>query len=189
MDDFEFLAVIEIPKSKRILCQAEGCGHSVYKRVHIIKKKNVTGVYGSECAKKIFGTWLKSETPSLTSISGVKLSDSDLDLLRENTEKLLEKLRADYSKPEIFEISKAVNKPSNNTIHPNVGANKYEISESNVITSNPEISDRMKWHIEQTHENSKKGKRGAAWDLAYLLQKYNLVVRDGVIFDRSKNDL
>ena len=85
MDDFEFLAVIEIPKSKRILCQAEGCGHTVYKRVHIIKQNNVIGVYGSECAKKIFGTWLKSETPSLTSISGVKLSDSDLDLLRENT--------------------------------------------------------------------------------------------------------
>ena len=79
MDKLEFLAVIEIPKLKRILCQAEGCGHSVYKRVHIIKKNNQIEVYGSECAKKLFGTWLKRETPSFSSITGVKLSESHLE--------------------------------------------------------------------------------------------------------------
>lgn len=38
MNQAELLIIVELPESKKILCQAEGWGHSVYKRVHVIRE-------------------------------------------------------------------------------------------------------------------------------------------------------
>lgn len=184
MENCEFLAVIEIPKSERIRCQAEGCGHSVYKKVHVIKQNNVISVYGSECAKKIFGTWLKRQTPSFTSTTGVKLSESDVQLLRINTERLLKKLEDDYSKSVIIEPIRTIVKTTLNKPAPVTTSNKSLKDYQSIFKSNnTDISDRIKNHILQLYELTKKRKPGASGDLKFFLNKYKLQVRDGLIVD------
>lgn len=93
MDSIELIAVIEVPEAKKVLCQAEHCGHTVYRRVHIIKRDDTIGVYGSTCARKIFGHHIKNQTPTYSSGSGRVLTDEELALLQNNTAELLEQWR------------------------------------------------------------------------------------------------
>jgi len=65
VEDLEFIATIEVPEHKKVLCQADGCGHSVYRRVHVIRQKSNIGVYGSSCAQKLFGQLLRNARPSI----------------------------------------------------------------------------------------------------------------------------
>lgn len=50
------LAVVEVDKANRVICQAEGCGHGVYRRIHVVRHDDGTvGVYGSGCFGRLFG--------------------------------------------------------------------------------------------------------------------------------------
>jgi hypothetical protein len=49
------LAVVEVDREARILCQAEGCGHSVFKRIHVVLEGTEFKVFGAQCYQRLFG--------------------------------------------------------------------------------------------------------------------------------------
>lgn len=93
MEDSELVLVLEVPPHKKILCQAKGCGHAVFRRVHVIRQRGELGVFGSSCAKKLLGEKLKRMRPTIGGQRGVTLSELDVDLLRYNTIELIAKLQ------------------------------------------------------------------------------------------------
>lgn len=48
MTEFRLLAVVEVPQADRVVCQAPGCKHPVYKRIHVVQKDGQLTVLGSE---------------------------------------------------------------------------------------------------------------------------------------------
>lgn len=52
----ELLAVVEVDKADRVVCQAAGCGHGVYRRIHLVRHGDGSlEVYGSDCFGRLFG--------------------------------------------------------------------------------------------------------------------------------------
>ncbi|MDO8988040.1 MAG: hypothetical protein Q7U91_00235 [Sideroxyarcus sp.] len=94
MNEIHLLAIVEVPKSDRVICQAPGCNHPVYKRIHVVKRDDALQVLGSECFKKLFGESLS--VPSYGSTEGKLLTPEERQLLIENTSRLIEKLEAEH---------------------------------------------------------------------------------------------
>ena len=91
------LAVIEVPFAERVRCAAEGCGHSVYRRVHLVRGDE-TRVYGSDCFSRLFGsTVLGKSVPRYTSGGSSRVLTADeRQLLVENTDRLIERFELEY---------------------------------------------------------------------------------------------
>jgi len=92
MKNIELIMVVEVPAHKKVLCQADGCGHAVFRRVHVIHQDGDIGVFGSSCAKKLLGERLEKMRPTIGGGVEMTLSDIDVDLLIHNTEELIDKL-------------------------------------------------------------------------------------------------
>jgi len=94
MTSFRLLAVVEVPQADRVVCQAPGCKHPVYKRIHVVQKDGKLTVLGSECFKKLFGE--ASSTPSYGSGEGRLLTPEERQLLVENTERLISQFETEH---------------------------------------------------------------------------------------------
>jgi len=88
------LSIVEVPKHKRVRCQAEGCGHPVYKRIHVVDVDGALTVLGSECFKRAYGLHV-SQKPAYGSGSGSgePLSDAEAELLIHNTQEFIDSLK------------------------------------------------------------------------------------------------
>ncbi|WP_423600902.1 hypothetical protein [Roseateles sp. MS654] len=92
----QLLAVVEVDKADRVVCQAEGCGHSVYRRIHVVRHGDGSlGVYGSDCFDKLFGH-LATKTPTYGSGDGRELTAAERLMLAENTERLIAQFEAEH---------------------------------------------------------------------------------------------
>lgn len=90
------LAVVEVPKADRVICQAPGCKHSVFRRIHIVSENETLRALGSECFKKLFGEKTPSlRTPRYGTSDGRQLTSEERQLLGENTERLIEQFEAE----------------------------------------------------------------------------------------------
>ena len=94
MTDICLLAVVEVPQSDRVVCQAPNCKHSVYKRIHVVQRNGVLTVLGSECFKKLFGE--EHAKPSYGSGEGRLLTPEERQLLVENTARLITQFEAEH---------------------------------------------------------------------------------------------
>ena len=94
MTAFQLLAIVEVPQTDRVVCQAPGCKHPVYKRIHVVQKDGKLTVLGSECFKKLFGEAIS--TPSFGSGEGRLLTQEERQLLVENTERLISQFEAEH---------------------------------------------------------------------------------------------
>ncbi len=91
------LAVVEVARQDRVRCSADGCGHSVYKRVHLVRVDGHTRVYGSDCFSRLFGhTDVGRSNPSYGSLHGRALTPEERELLESNTERLIEKFEREH---------------------------------------------------------------------------------------------
>ncbi len=99
----ELLLVIEIPESKKILCQADGCGHSVYRRVHVVRESGKYFVYGEDCARKIFGKSLKKPLIPQERLNGYIPSARDIEQLLNNTREFVSDIEKQFTKPELVD--------------------------------------------------------------------------------------
>lgn len=99
MTNVELLTIVEVTKSKKVVCQHDTCGRSVYKRIHVIRVDRKIKVFGSECYKKLYGKIHASKkiTPIYGSDTGILLSEDERKLLLENTEELLSQLVTKYA--------------------------------------------------------------------------------------------
>lgn len=96
MESPALLAVVEVPYADRVRCSAQGCGHSVYRRVHLVREEGVTRVYGSDCFSRLFGsTHLARSSPHYSSVAGRALTPEERQLLIHNTERLVEIFEAE----------------------------------------------------------------------------------------------
>lgn len=87
------LAVVEVDPDARILCQAEGCGHSVFKRIHVVLEGTEFKVFGSQCYQRLFGHLGKAAmTPQYGSSEGRRLTADEQLTLAENTARFIELL-------------------------------------------------------------------------------------------------
>lgn len=92
-----FLAVIEVTPDDRVLCSAEGCGHSVYKRVHLVRVDGRTRVYGADCFSRLFGhTDIGRSHPRYGSSQGRALTPEERNLLKSNTEQLIDAFESEH---------------------------------------------------------------------------------------------
>lgn len=97
MSTANLLAVVEVRRGDRVRCQAVGCNHSVFRRIHVVHESSAIHVYGSECFKKIFaGQSVVSSKPRYSSSDGRPLTDEERQLLVENTERLIERFESQY---------------------------------------------------------------------------------------------
>ena len=48
----KLLAIVEVDKKKRVQCGQRGCGHGVYKAIHIVQDDDGLLVLGSTCYAK-----------------------------------------------------------------------------------------------------------------------------------------
>lgn len=91
------LAVVEVPHADRVRCAAEGCGHSVYRRVHLVRIGEATKVYGFDCFTRLFGSTPTGKVePRYSSGTGRNLTPEERALLTENTERLIEQFEQEH---------------------------------------------------------------------------------------------
>ena|SRR5665647_2313190 len=96
MSTAQLLAVVEVPRDVRVRCQAAGCNHPVFRRIHVVREGAAVQVYGSECFKRLFGSSpVGSSTPRYTSSDGRHLTEEERQLLIENTERLIQQFEAE----------------------------------------------------------------------------------------------
>lgn len=86
--------VVEVNKAKRVRCQAQGCGHSVYARIHVVLDKGSFVVLGGDCFQRLYGDSLGSSNSIYGGSAGAPtpLSDEMRQLLDTNTAEFVEKL-------------------------------------------------------------------------------------------------
>ncbi len=97
MSTAQLLAVVEVPRDARVRCQAAGCHHPVFRRIHVVRDGAAVHVYGSECFKMLFeSSSVGSSTPRYTSSDGRHLTQEERQLLIENTERLIQQFEAEY---------------------------------------------------------------------------------------------
>ena len=84
----QLVAVVGVDPARRVRCQAAGCGHGVYRRIHIVRQSHSLSVYGFACFERLFGH-LRGIKPHFGSGAGRLLSDDERQLMLENTEALI----------------------------------------------------------------------------------------------------
>ena len=90
------LAVVGVDKEARVVCQAPGCGHGVYRRIHVVRHDDGRlGVYGSDCFERLFGHLLR-QAPRYGSGEGRDLTAEERLMLAENTERLISSFEAEH---------------------------------------------------------------------------------------------
>ncbi|HZW26373.1 MAG TPA: hypothetical protein VFF26_12910 [Gallionella sp.] len=97
MSSFRLMAIVEVAEDKKIRCQAEGCGHSVYKRIHVVRDGDRFIALGSECFKKLCGDGSDS-SPHYGYGNSKLLTDAERALPIENTRLLIEAFEREYQK-------------------------------------------------------------------------------------------
>ena len=86
----QLLAIVEVPPADRVLCGQPGCGHSVWKAIHVVKDGTELLVLGSTCFEKRYGFGHALGAPHYGSGGDSrKLTSEERQLLAENTAELL----------------------------------------------------------------------------------------------------
>lgn len=93
----ELLAIVEVGQADRVVCQAEGCGHGVYRRIHVVRcKDSKVRVYGSDCFGRLFHGLIPNARPRYGSGDGRQLTDDERALLVANTDRLVAQFEAEH---------------------------------------------------------------------------------------------
>lgn len=91
----QLLSIVEVDHSNRVHCQQPGCGHTVWKAVHVVRDAGLLLVLGSACFAKRYGGHNGLGSPSYGPGHGRKLTDAERELLVQNTQLLLAQFEAE----------------------------------------------------------------------------------------------
>lgn len=93
----ELLAIVEVDQANRVVCQADGCGHGVYRRIHVVRCEGAkVRVYGSDCFGRLFHGLIPDARPRYGTGDGRQLTDEERALLAANTERLVAQFEAEH---------------------------------------------------------------------------------------------
>jgi hypothetical protein len=85
------IAIVGVDQDARVQCQQPGCGHSVYRRIHVVQQAGRLLVLGSTCFQKRFGTALALGNATYGGGAGRELTAEERELLIQNTAELIAK--------------------------------------------------------------------------------------------------
>lgn len=90
------LDVVEVDRNKRVRCQAAGCGHSVYARIHVVLVNGQFQVLGGNCFQRLYGRVLQDAESYYGGSAGspTRLDEEMRLLLATNTAEFIETLEA-----------------------------------------------------------------------------------------------
>lgn len=86
------LSIVEVSHANRIRCQADGCGHSVFKRIHVVLDNGKFHVLGSQCYATLYGGPGTVAAPYYGGGAARPLTDDERAMLVENTARFIEQL-------------------------------------------------------------------------------------------------
>ena len=93
----ELLEIVEVDPADRVVCQAEGCGHGVYRRIHVVRcEDSKVRVYGSDCFGRLFHGLIADARPRYGTGDGRHLTDEERALLVSNTERLVAQFEVEH---------------------------------------------------------------------------------------------
>lgn len=81
----QLLTIVEVLPEDKVLCAQPGCGHSVWKAIHVVRDGAELLVLGSTCFEKRYGSGGALGTPSYGGGSSRKLTQEERGLLVDNT--------------------------------------------------------------------------------------------------------
>lgn len=96
----QLLAIVAVDFDKRVQCRQPGCGHSVYRQVHVVQDGPELLVLGSTCFAKRYGGSNALGGPSYGGGGGRQLTDAERELLANNTAALLAQFEAEAQEVE-----------------------------------------------------------------------------------------
>lgn len=90
------LAVISVAHAERVQCQCHGCGHSVWKQVHMVKAASgAIECWGSTCFAREAGEHYMLRKALYPGVGGLKLTDEEREMLLHNREALIARFKAE----------------------------------------------------------------------------------------------
>ena len=85
----KLLAIVSVEHADRVRCGQPTCGHSVYRRIHVVRESEKLLVVGSTCFAKRYGTDGALGMARFGGGEGRMLTDEERQLLLNNTEALI----------------------------------------------------------------------------------------------------
>lgn len=96
----QLLAIVAVEFDKRVQCKQPGCGHSVYRQVHVVQDGPELLVLGSTCFAKRYGGSNALGNATYGGSSGRELTGAERELLVNNTVALLAQFEAEVHEKE-----------------------------------------------------------------------------------------
>lgn len=85
----KLLAIVAVEHADRVVCGQPTCGHSVYRRIHVVRESGKLLVLGSTCFAKRYGADTALGPARFGGGEGRPLTEAERQLLVNNTEALL----------------------------------------------------------------------------------------------------
>jgi hypothetical protein len=98
---WQLAAVVAVPREERIQCQCKGCGHTIWRQIHVIQwTDGRIECWGQECYKRELGpTAVGGASRAIyDSVGGRELTLEERELLTNNREHLIARLREEQEK-------------------------------------------------------------------------------------------
>lgn len=89
------MAIVRVDKENRVYCRHEGCGRTIYAKIHIIQHHGKVTTVGSDCFSRHYQNIEPRPTYSGTNGSERPLTEAERLLLIDNTEKLIAQFQAE----------------------------------------------------------------------------------------------
>lgn len=89
----KLLAIVSVDHADRVRCGQPTCGHSVFRRIHVVREGSKLLVLGSTCFAKRYGTDTALGSAQYGGGEGRPLTEAERQLLVNNTEALLARLK------------------------------------------------------------------------------------------------
>lgn len=83
------IAIVGVDQDAKVQCQQPGCGHSVYRRIHVVQEAGKLLVLGSTCFEKRFGTVSALGNATYGGGAGRTLTVEEREMLIQNTAELI----------------------------------------------------------------------------------------------------
>ncbi len=96
----QLLAIVAVDFDERVQCRQPGCGHSVYRQIHVVQDGPELLILGSTCFAKRYGSACALGRPSYGGGGGRQLTDAERELLANNTAALLAQFEAEAQEEE-----------------------------------------------------------------------------------------
>lgn len=165
------LAVVQVAREQRVQCRQPGCGHSVWKAIHVVNEEGTLLVLGSTCFDRRYGSSMHLGTPTYGGSNGRKLTPEERQLLVENTAALIVRFEEEHAAAEALARLKLPAAPPpvrervayppiypSSSLVPNIGAPRAGAGQSRTLRTPP-----WPWMKAGTSLGYFKLQDGSAW--------------------------